>query len=105
MSPLVAPSLAMSGAACSAAADWTGDEDDGYNETILPCDFKQAGQIVDDELNQYLANPLPPGVRLTAIIGTKKKKQVAAGRGRCVESEKLCLPEQASETKCCFGSD
>ena len=28
----------------------------------------QAGQIVDDELNQLLVNPLPPGVRLHAII-------------------------------------
>ena len=28
----------------------------------------QAGQIVDDELNRLLVNPLPPGVRLHAII-------------------------------------
>ena len=29
---------------------------------------EQAGQIVDDELNQILVNPLAPGVRLHAII-------------------------------------
>ena len=28
----------------------------------------QAGMIVDDELNRLLVNPLPPGVRLHAII-------------------------------------
>lgn len=29
------------------------------NETLCPCDFKQAGEIVDDEINRYLVNPLP----------------------------------------------
>ena len=28
----------------------------------------QAGMIVDDELNRLLVNPLPPGVRLHAIV-------------------------------------
>lgn len=38
------------------------------NETILPTDHRNAGQIVDDELNRALVNPVPPGVRLHAII-------------------------------------
>ncbi len=38
------------------------------NETILPTDHRQAGQIVDNELNHALVNPIPPGVRLHAII-------------------------------------
>jgi hypothetical protein len=25
----------------SQTTDWSGDEDDGYNETICPCDFQQ----------------------------------------------------------------
>lgn len=29
--------------------DLDGDEDDGFDEVIYPLDFKQAGQIVDDE--------------------------------------------------------
>lgn len=29
--------------------DVNGDEDDGFDEVIYPVDFKQAGQIVDDE--------------------------------------------------------
>jgi hypothetical protein len=26
----------------------TGDEEDGYDETLIPVDFKSAGQILDD---------------------------------------------------------
>ncbi|GAX74657.1 hypothetical protein CEUSTIGMA_g2105.t1 [Chlamydomonas eustigma] len=32
----------------------TGDELDGMDETICPSDFMSAGQIIDNELNQYL---------------------------------------------------
>ncbi|KAK9803281.1 hypothetical protein WJX72_006942 [[Myrmecia] bisecta] len=52
----------------SQTADYTGDEADGRSETLCPCDFKQAGQISDDELSRYLVNPLQPGVRLHAVI-------------------------------------
>lgn len=50
------------------AEDLDGDEDDGFDETILPLDFKQAGQIIDDELHHHLVKSLPPGCRLTAIF-------------------------------------
>jgi hypothetical protein len=29
------------------------------NETLCPLDFRSAGEIVDDELNRLLVNPLP----------------------------------------------
>jgi metacaspase-1 len=32
----------------SQTLDLDGDEEDGFDETILPVDFKQAGMIVDD---------------------------------------------------------
>jgi len=48
--------------------DQDGDEVDGYDETILPVDYKKSGQIVDDEMNSILVRPLPEGVRLTAIF-------------------------------------
>eukprot|EP00884_Botryococcus_braunii_P000501 jgi/Botrbrau1/10451/Bobra.0133s0058.1 len=48
--------------------DYSGDEPDGLNETLCPCDFKEMGMIVDDELNLLLINPLPPGARLHAVI-------------------------------------
>lgn len=38
------------------------------DETILPTDYKTAGQIVDDELNELLVKPLLPGVTLHALI-------------------------------------
>jgi len=48
--------------------DTSGDEDDGYDETIFPVDYNQAGQIVDDELHDILVRGLAPGVRLTVIF-------------------------------------
>jgi len=38
------------------------------DETILPCDFKSAGQIIDDEIHQRLVLGLPAGVKLTAVM-------------------------------------
>ncbi|KAL3143777.1 hypothetical protein ABBQ32_003606 [Trebouxia sp. C0010 RCD-2024] len=52
----------------SQTRDTMGDESDGLNETLCPCDFKQAGQIIDDDLNNWLVNPLPQGVVLHCII-------------------------------------
>lgn len=50
--------------------DLDGDEDDGNDETIYPCDFKQTqpGHIVDDEMHDIMVRPLPAGCRLTAIF-------------------------------------
>ena len=45
-----------------------GDEADGYNETIIPVDYQQAGQMEDDELHAILVRQLPVGCRLTAIV-------------------------------------
>lgn len=48
--------------------DTTGVEEDGMDETIMPVDFQQSGQITDDEIHDMLVKPLPEGVRLTAIF-------------------------------------
>lgn len=48
--------------------DYTGHEVDGYDETLLPLDFETAGMIVDNDINDTLVKPLPPGARLHAII-------------------------------------
>jgi hypothetical protein len=50
------------------AKDVESDETDGYDETILPLDFQQKGQILDDEIYENLVQPLPKGCRLTAIF-------------------------------------
>ncbi|MQL75203.1 hypothetical protein Taro_007561 [Colocasia esculenta] len=48
--------------------NYSGEEVDGYDETICPLDFETQGMIVDDEINAAIVRPLPRGVRLHAII-------------------------------------
>ncbi|KAG8391474.1 hypothetical protein BUALT_Bualt01G0191500 [Buddleja alternifolia] len=48
--------------------DRSGDEVDGYDETLCPLDFETQGMIVDDEINETIVRPLPHGVKLHAII-------------------------------------
>eukprot|EP00667_Euglena_gracilis_P005697 EG_transcript_5734 len=48
--------------------DNTGTEEDGMDETILPVDFKTAGQITDNIIFDLLVRPLPSGVRLTSVM-------------------------------------
>eukprot|EP01064_Diplonema_japonicum_P014404 TRINITY_DN2202_c0_g2_i1.p1 TRINITY_DN2202_c0_g2~~TRINITY_DN2202_c0_g2_i1.p1 ORF type:complete len:396 (+),score=130.25 TRINITY_DN2202_c0_g2_i1:53-1240(+) len=48
--------------------DTSGDEADGYDETLIPVDYKTAGQISDDEVFNLLVRPLPAGVRMTAVM-------------------------------------
>jgi len=48
--------------------DEDGDEEDGYDETLVPVDYKSSGHIVDDDIHDILCKGLPRGVRLTAIV-------------------------------------
>ncbi|KAJ1502340.1 Ca(2+)-dependent cysteine protease [Coelomomyces lativittatus] len=48
--------------------DISGDELDGYDEAILPCDFETEGYILDDVLYDILVRPLKEGVRLTVVF-------------------------------------
>lgn len=52
----------------SQVKDTSGDEEDGLDETILPIDWKTGGQIIDDEIHNFVVKPLPFGARLTAIM-------------------------------------
>merc|ERR1712029_410625 len=45
-----------------------GDEEDAKDETIIPCDYRSAGQITDDELFKLLVSPLDDGVMMTIIM-------------------------------------
>ncbi|KAJ7191204.1 casa protein [Mycena pura] len=60
--------------------DLDGDEVDGYDEVIFPVDYKRAGQIVDDEMNNIMVKPLPAGCRLTVstVLSTCPTSCVAA---------------------------
>lgn len=44
--------------------NFSGDEVDGYDETLCPLDFETQGMIVDDEINATIVRPLPHGVKL-----------------------------------------
>ncbi|KIY73062.1 peptidase C14 [Cylindrobasidium torrendii FP15055 ss-10] len=48
--------------------DVDGDEVSGFDETIYPVDYRDAGVIVDDTLHTMLVHPLPMGCRLTALF-------------------------------------
>jgi hypothetical protein len=47
--------------------DTNNDEVDKYDETLVPIDFKYAGQVLDDELFDIIAQ-IPEGVKLFCII-------------------------------------
>jgi hypothetical protein len=49
-------------------ADTNGDEEDGFDESIIPVDFKEAGQIIDDDILSYLIKPMRKGVHCTLLM-------------------------------------
>lgn len=48
--------------------DTSGDEDDGYDETLIPVDFKKAGHILDDDVFATLVKPMKRDVRVTVLM-------------------------------------
>jgi len=48
--------------------DYSGDEEDGYDETLIPVDFKTAGQIIDDDILKILVKPMRAGVNCTVLM-------------------------------------
>lgn len=52
----------------SQVEDTSGDEEDGMDDTILPCDYDKAGVIIDDDLHEYLVACLPVGVTLVSLM-------------------------------------
>lgn len=70
-------------------------EEDGYDETICPCDFQSAGMIVDDEIFDHIVAPLPSGAKLTAVMdcchsGTGMDLPFILERGRFIEEDNPC---------------
>ncbi|CDF40610.1 unnamed protein product [Chondrus crispus] len=47
--------------------DVSGDESDGFDETIVPVDHKRAGHIIDDELYEIVRH-VARGARLTVLL-------------------------------------
>lgn len=48
--------------------DDNGEEADGYDETLIPLDYQQAGQIRDDDLLRNLVMQFQKGVFVTSIM-------------------------------------
>jgi len=48
--------------------DTSGDEDDGFDEILIPGDYKTSGQIVDDDIYDEFVTKMSAGVRVTAMI-------------------------------------
>lgn len=46
----------------------TGDEEDGYDETLIPVDFKSSGQILDDDVFATLVKPMKRDVNVTVLM-------------------------------------
>ena len=49
-------------------ADKDGDEEDGFDSSLMPVDFEKAGQIVDDDILKYFIKGLPMGVHATMLV-------------------------------------
>lgn len=49
-------------------ADRDGDEDDGYDEILIPGDYKENGQIVDDWIYSEFVTKIQAGVHVVALI-------------------------------------
>lgn len=52
----------------SRVKDETGLEETGYASTLVPVDFQDAGQILDDELYEHLVCAMPRGTTLTCLM-------------------------------------
>ncbi|WCJ36373.1 metacaspase 1 [Euphorbia peplus] len=48
--------------------NYSGDEVDGFDETLYPLDYVTHGKIVDGEINATIVRPLPRAVKLHAVI-------------------------------------
>lgn len=84
--------------------DLDGDEDDGLDETILPCDYSTSGQITDDELHDILVKPLPAGAKLTVLFdschsGTALDLPYVYNERGCVEWPGMATPSVRIQKK------
>ena len=52
----------------SQIADRANEEEDGFDETLIPGDYADAGPIVDDEIYSWFVTKVSPGVHVVAMI-------------------------------------
>jgi hypothetical protein len=49
------------------------DEEDGYDEALVPLDFNDVGMILDDDLYDILIKPLASGVHMVSLVRLQHK--------------------------------
>jgi metacaspase-1 len=69
-----------------------GDEEDGRDECICPCDFKKKGVIKDDELNKVLVQELPKSVQATVVMDCCHSGSVLDLKHKYLSVEKKHFP-------------
>lgn len=47
--------------------DW-GEEEDGFDETLIPIDYMDSGMIRDDYIYDHLVKPFPQGATMTCLM-------------------------------------
>lgn len=91
--------------------DETGDESDGYDETIIPVDYFRAGQIVDDVINFDLVRKMKKGVLVTAmmdcchsgtILDLPYRYRGGDDRGMGMERDVFYAEDDPPQECCCF---
>ena len=56
-----------SGHGCKIHDDDRGEEDDGFDEALVPVDYQDNGLVRDDDLLDIIIKPLPEGVSLVCL--------------------------------------
>ena len=62
----------------SRVRDQDGDEEDGYDETLVPVDFQRSGQIRDDDIFKMLVKPLRAGGK--SVAGKTRLRRKSANQ-------------------------
>ena len=54
--------------------DQSGDEADGYDETLVPVDYLENGMIVDDDLYEIIVKGMPEGVVCFSVVSSSPER-------------------------------
>jgi hypothetical protein len=54
--------------------DW-GEEEDGYDEVLVPLDYQEAGMIRDDDLYDIIVEGVSDGVHVVSLVSETKEKK------------------------------
>jgi hypothetical protein len=54
--------------------DWD-EEEDGYDEVLVPLDYQEAGMIRDDDLYDIIVEGVSDGVHVVSLVSETKEKK------------------------------